>query len=109
MLGIKKNGEKAPKGKAASVRYPSTGAPVPPSWKEIERYALNAPFAYAIVAEDPSTITKKYFLDEVSLTPREGQIYAYILDTLESELTVPRGVIDPKAYFREQAKRIVLK
>jgi len=95
--------------KSQSIRLPPTGIVVPPSWKEVERYALNAPFAYAVVAEDPSTSTKKYFLDEVSLTPQEGQIYAYILDTLESELTVPRGVIDPKVYFREQAKRIVLK
>jgi len=106
----KKNPDKILKdSKQQNVRYPSTGAPVPQSWKEVERYALNAPFAYAVVAEDPSMSTKKYFLDEVSLTPREGQIYTYILDTLESELTVPRGVIDPKAYFREQAKRIVLK
>ena len=93
----------------ASIRYPATGLQVPSSWKEVERYALNAPFAYAVVAEDPSTLTKKYFLDEVRLTPREGQIYTYILDTLESELTVPRAEIEPKSYFREQAKRIVMK
>ena len=101
---LKAKGDKAP-----VIRYPSTGLDVPPSWKEVERYALNAPFAYAVVAEDPSTSTKKYFLDEVRLTPREGMIYTYILDTLESELTVPRAEIDPKSYFREQAKRIVVK
>ncbi len=109
MLGIKKHGERAVKDKAQAARSPSTGAPVPASWREVERYALNAPFAYAVVAADPSINMRKYFLDEVSLTPREVQIYAYIVDTLESELTVPRGQVDPKAYFREQAKRIVTK
>jgi archaeal flagellar protein FlaI len=117
LLKLKLFGKKTEPGASAnlseqsirSIRYPSTGQPRPTSWKEMERYALNAPFAYAVVAEDPTTGTKKYFLDEVNLTPREGQIYSYILDTLESELTVPRGEIDPKSYFREQAKRIVLK
>jgi flagellar protein FlaI len=110
LFGSSKDPLKQGKGAAPpAIRYPATGLEVPSSWKEVERYALNAPFAYAVVAEDPSTSTKRYFLDEVRLTPREGQIYSYILDTLESELTVPRAEIDPKAYFREQAKRIVVK
>ena len=110
MFGSNKDPLKQKKGdEAPEIRYPATGLEVPPSWKEVERYALNAPFAYAVVAEDPSTSTKKYFLDEVRLTPREGMIYNYILDTLESELTVPRAEIDPKSYFREQARRIVVK
>jgi flagellar protein FlaI len=110
LFGKKKELGNTTKGDSqAGIRYPSTGLPVPPSWKEVERYALNAPFAYAVVAEDPATSSKRYFLDEVNLTPREGQIYSYILDTLESELTIPRGQIDPKFYFREQAKRIVVK
>jgi archaeal flagellar protein FlaI len=110
MFGSKDGVDKAMKDKKLeNIRYPSTGFTVPSSWKEVERYALNAPFAYAVIAEDPATSTKRYFLDEVTLTQKEGQIYTYILDTLESELTVPRGEIDPKAYFREQAKRIVVK
>lgn len=110
MLGLKKKPDKVLRdSKAPAIRYPPVGTVVPPSWKEVERYALNAPFAYAVIAQDPASSTKRYFLDEVNLTPREGQIYTYILDTLESELTVPRGEIDPKTYFREQAKRIVLK
>jgi len=110
LLGFKKNPDKTLKdSKPQSIRHPPIGAEVPPSWKEVERYALNAPFAYAVIAEDPSTTTMKYFLDEVNLTPRESQIYSRILDTLESELTVPRGEIDPKAYFRDQAKRIIAK
>ena len=110
MIGGKKNsGDLQKDAKIQEIRYPPVGAPVPPSWKEVERYALNAPYAYAVIAADPVSTTKKYFLDEVNLTPREGQIYTYILATLESELTVPRGEIDPKSYFRDQAKRIVLK
>jgi archaeal flagellar protein FlaI len=109
MLGKKKGPELDVKGKSGTLRFPSTGGGIPPSWREIERYALNAPFAYAVVAEDPSTSTKKYFLDEVALAPREAAIYTYLLDTLESELTVPRSEINPSEYFKDQAKRIVLK
>ncbi len=93
----------------STVRYPFTGAPLPPTWEVIERYALNAPFAYAVIAEDPSNSTEKYFLDEVALTAKEAAIYTYLLDTLESELTVPRSEIDPRKYFAEQARKIVTK
>jgi archaeal flagellar protein FlaI len=107
---FKKNPEKIVKdAMVEGIKYPSTGQGMPPSWKEVERYALNAPFAYAVVAEDPSGTSKKYFLDEVTLTPREAAIYSYLLKTLESELTVPRSEIDPPVYFKEQAKRIIVK
>ncbi len=93
----------------ASVRYPFVGAPLSASWKVFDKYPLNAPFAYAVIAEDPSTGTRKYFVDEVNLSQREASIYTYLLDTLESELSVPRSQIDPRAYFLEQAKRLVKK
>jgi flagellar protein FlaI len=91
------------------IRYPFVGQPVPETWKELDRYALNAPFAYAIIATDPSTGAKRYSLDEVPLNPREAANYTYLLDTLESELTVPRSEINPKEYFKEQARRLIAK
>jgi len=93
----------------ATTRYPFVGAPLSPSWKVVDKYPLNAPFAYAVIAEDPGSGTRKYFVDEVNLSPREASIYTYLLDTLESELSVPRSEIDPRAYFLEQAKRLVKK
>ncbi len=63
-------------------------------------YPLNAPFAYAVIAEEPSNLTKKYFLDEVVLTQIEAAIYTYLLEALESELKVPRKDLDPKEYGR---------
>jgi archaeal flagellar protein FlaI len=97
------------KSDADEVRFPFTGTSIPPSWKVVERYALNAPFAYAAIVEDPSSMTRRYFLDEVVLQRNEAMIYSRLLDALESELTVPRSEIDPRAYFREQAKKIVTK
>ncbi len=76
----------------AATRYPFVGAPLSQSWKVVDKYPLNAPFAYAVIAEDPSSGTKKYFVDEVTLSPREATIYTYLLDTLESELSVPRSI-----------------
>jgi archaeal flagellar protein FlaI len=93
----------------ATTRYPFVGAPLSSSWKVVDKYPLNAPFAYAVIAEDPGSGTRKYFVDEVVLSPREASIYTYLLDTLESELSVPRSEIDPRAYFLEQAKRLVKK
>ena len=107
--GSKDESAKKSKKKETEVRYPYVGPAVPSSWKVVDRYSLNAPFAYAVVAEDPQTGAKKYFLDEVVLQPREAAIYSYILNTLESELVVPRSEIDPKEYFRQQAKRIAVK
>ena len=95
--------------KRFTVRFPFTGSPIPPTWKDVDKYALNAPFAYAVIAEDSGSGARKYFLDEVPLTPREAAIYTYLLESLESELTVPRSNVDPRAYFREQAKRVVTK
>src|SRR5947209_12168218 len=82
---------------------------MPATCKEIERYPLNAPFAYAVVAEDQTSRARKYYIDEIVLSPREAAIYTYLLDTLESELTVPRNEVNPRDYFREQAKRVVTK
>ncbi len=95
--------------KQPQLRYPFVGEALPPSWMVIDKYALNAPFAFAIIAEDPSTGVKKYFLDELPLSKIEAAIYTNLLDTLENELTVPRSEINPKTYFMEQANRIISK
>lgn len=90
------------------IRYPPTGTPIPPTWKVIERYPVNGPYAYAAIAESPLG-TRRYFLDEVPLTRIEAGIFSYLLDALEDELTVPRSQVNPKQYFSEQARRILLK
>ena len=94
--------------KNVKVRFPFTGTPIPPSWKVIERYPVNSPFAYAVVAQSP-LLTRRYFLDEVPLTKTEAAIYSYLLDALEAELTVPREQVNPRQYFADQARKILLK
>ena len=94
-----KGKEKGPK-----LRFPFVGTPRPATCREIERYPLNAPFAYAVLAEDQTTRTRKYYVDEVLLSPREAAIYTYLLDTLESELSVPRSEsFQVPEYVRSQA------
>ena len=90
------------------VRFPFTGTRVPDGGKLLDRYPLINPYAYAAIVEDESG-GRKYYLDEVPLTPQEAKVYSYILDKLETELTIPRSEVDPKKYFAEQAKRIVAK
>ncbi|MDG6990959.1 MAG: hypothetical protein JRM99_06005, partial [Nitrososphaerota archaeon] len=90
------------------VRFPFTGTPVPDGGKLLDRYPLINPYAYAAIVEDENG-GRKYYLDEVPLTRQEANVYSYILDRLETELTIPRTEVDPKKYFAEQARRIVAK
>ncbi|MGD1054664.1 MAG: type II/IV secretion system ATPase subunit [Nitrososphaerales archaeon] len=94
--------------KNVEVRFPFTGTPLPPSWKVTERYPVNSPFAYAVIAQSPLQ-AKRYFLDEVPLTKTEAAIYSYLLDALEAELTVPREQVNPRQYFADQARKILMK
>ncbi len=88
------------------LRSPFTGVPTPLGWHVVERYPLNNPFAYAVIAAD-NMGALTYFLDEVPLTPKEVEVYSHIINRLELELTIPRVDVDPKKYFAEQAKHIV--
>jgi archaeal flagellar protein FlaI len=94
--------------KNVKIRFPFTGTAIPPSWKVIERYPVNSPFAYAVIAQSP-LLSKRYYLDEVPLTKTEAAIYSYLLDALEAELTVPREQVNPRQYFADQARKILLK
>ena len=94
--------------KNVRVRYPFTGTQIPPSWKVLERYPVNSPFAYCVIAQSP-LLSRRYYLDEVPLTKTEAAIYSYLLDALEAELTVPREQVNPRQYFADQARKILLK
>ena len=94
--------------KNVKIRLPFTGTPIPPSWKVLERYPVNSPFAYAVIAQSP-LLSRRYYLDEVPLTKTEAAIYSYLLDALEAELTVPREQVNPRQYFADQARKILLK
>ncbi len=100
--------EKAEQKRSFVVRFPFTGTPVPMGARLLDRYPLINPYAYAGIVEDENG-GRKYYLDEVPLTPPEARVYSYILDKLETELNIPRTDVDPKKYFAEQAKRIVAK
>ena len=106
--GKKEDLSKAESKKSYVVRHPFTGTPAPAGGKLLDRYPLINPYAYAAIIEDESG-GRKYYLDEVPLTNSEANVYSYILDKLETELTIPRTEVDPKKYFAEQAKRIVAK
>ena len=94
--------------KNVKIRFPFTGTQIPPSWKVLERYPVNSPFAYAVIAQSP-LLSRRYYLDEVPLTKTEAAIYSYLLDALEAELTVPREQVNPRQYFADQARKILLK
>jgi flagellar protein FlaI len=98
------------KGKAGPAQqHPSTGKRRPSGFVTLERYPLNLPFSFADISEAPGSRSKVYFLDEVSLSDPEIEVYHYMLEAMENELTIARKKVDPKSYFESQAKRVALK
>jgi archaeal flagellar protein FlaI len=91
------------------AQHPPTGKKPPPNFVTVDRYPLQVPFSYANIAEAPTSKSKVYFLDEVGLTGQEVEVYRYLLDAMENELTISRKKVDPKAYFESQAKRVAMK
>ncbi|MEM3670464.1 MAG: type II/IV secretion system ATPase subunit [Thermoprotei archaeon] len=92
-----------------NIRKPFSGYQCPPHWRVVERYALDAPFAYAVIAENESSSEKRYFLDELPLSDQESSLYSALLDALEYELNVPRTQVEPRSYFKEQAEHVIKK
>jgi flagellar protein FlaI len=91
------------KDQVKEVQGPLVGTPIPKNFRVIERYPLAPPFAYAVIAEDPTDRIPAYFVDELELTMREKILYEKIVSTLQVELKAPREDVDPKQYFSEQA------
>ncbi|MEM0020997.1 MAG: type II/IV secretion system ATPase subunit [Fervidicoccaceae archaeon] len=79
------------------------------SYKEIERYPLNPPWAYARIMFNKEDGTYLYVVDEVSLSPLERKIYGILINIMIHELQPPPSGIDTMAYFREKAREILRK
>ncbi|MDG7002135.1 MAG: hypothetical protein JRN15_23795, partial [Nitrososphaerota archaeon] len=91
----------------APVEGPMVGYPIPKNFQIIERYTLAPPFAYAVIAEDPSSKLPYYFVDELELTEQEKMLYSSIIAVLQTELKAPREEVNPKKYFAQEAQKIV--
>ncbi|MCL4519596.1 MAG: type II/IV secretion system ATPase subunit [Thaumarchaeota archaeon] len=91
----------------APVEGPMVGYPIPKNFQIIERYTLAPPFAYAVIAEDPSSKLPYYFVDELELTDAEKTLYNGIISVLQTELKAPREEVNPKKYFAQEAQKIV--
>ncbi|MDA4123917.1 MAG: type II/IV secretion system ATPase subunit [Thaumarchaeota archaeon] len=102
---VKKDG----KGLGEELKHPPTGKRLSSDFKVLERYPLAAPFSYAVIAEAPGSTSKIYSVDEIGLSPPEVGAYYYMLGAIENELTISRKRVDPKAYFRLEAKKIAKK
>jgi type IV secretory pathway ATPase VirB11/archaellum biosynthesis ATPase/intein/homing endonuclease len=91
------------------LQVPIIGRPIPKNIAVLERYPLNPPFAYAVIAEDEAQKTRLYLIDELELNEDEKKLYSNIIKTLQMELKVPRTDVDPKEYFAQQAQVITEK
>jgi len=74
----------------------------------IERYPVREPMLYISIARDDIG-SLVYLIEEPVLTDDEKAIYARLMDVLQYELKAPFDGVDPKAYFDEQAKKIITK
>jgi len=102
-------GRKPKEQSSAEVKHPPTGNRLPSDFKVIERYPLEMPFSYAVIAEPEGSTSKLYYVDEISLSEQETAAYHYIQDAMENELIIPRTKVDPKTYFRLEAKKVARK
>jgi len=94
---------------AEDQKHPPTGKRLPSDFKVVERYPLEMPFSYGIIAEPPDSTSKFYYIDEVTLTAPEVAAYYNVQSAMENELTIPRGKVDAKSYFKLEARKVARK
>ncbi len=74
----------------------------------VERYAVREPILYITIARDDIG-SLVYLIEEPVLTEEEIVVYSELMDVLQYELKAPYDSADPKAYFDEQARKIITK
>jgi len=82
-------------------------AEVGPNYREVERYPLNPPWAYARILFNREDGTYLYAVDEVSLSPLERKVYGILFNIMIHELQPPPSGVDIMQYFREKAREIL--
>ncbi|WP_054842179.1 type II/IV secretion system ATPase subunit [Vulcanisaeta distributa] len=79
--------------------------------KELERYPLYEPFAYATIVQDERTGGDiMYYLEEITLDPIEQQVYKELVRIVMLELPPPEELTkmgDVKNYLLNELKKIV--
>lgn len=72
-------------------------------WEELERYWLNAPFAFVSINRDPETDEKRYQVVEPSLTDFESELLDRLYEDIRGPLIYREAVdTDPEAALREE-------
>ncbi len=81
------------------IKGPITALPPTGLIEEIDRYPILEPFVYTVIGRDLETGKYYYLIDELKLNEEEIGIYNRLVKTLQLELKVPRGNVDPRMYF----------
>ncbi|WP_243666393.1 hypothetical protein [Vulcanisaeta sp. JCM 16159] len=79
-------------------------------FKELERYSLYEPFAYATIIQDERTGDIMYYLEEITLDSIEQQVYKELVRIVMLELPPPEDLMkmgDVKNYLLNELKKIV--
>jgi len=85
-------------------------SPIPKGYREIDRYPLYEPFAYAVIAENEDTGELLYVVDELKLNEDEKEIYKKLIEVLEWELKpFEEPPKDPIDYFAKEAQKVINK
>ena len=74
---------------------------VPEGFVEIQRYPLNPPFCYAVLAQNPTTAESLYLVDELPMNADEKVLYNIIRDLLERRLTKPSDGSEDESFQRQ--------
>src|SRR6056297_870172 len=72
-------------------------------WEELERYWLNAPFAFVSINRDPETDEKRYQVVEPSLSDFESELLDRLYEDIRGPLIYREAVdTDPERALREE-------
>ena len=80
---------------------------VPEGYEEVESYPLNAPYSYAIVAQNKQTSERLYIIDELPMEQLERDAFRGLRELLEQELEAPEEDQSLKEAFNEQVPQII--
>lgn len=80
---------------------------IPEGFQELNRYPLNPPFVYAVIAQNHSTAETLYLVDELPMNADERVMYNVMRDLLERRLSAPSEENNAQESFQKQLEQLL--
>lgn len=74
---------------------------IPEGYEEVKRYPLQAPFSYAVIAQNTSSWDSLYLVDELPMNLDEKGLYRRFWELLEQRLEAPDAGTEESSFFKQ--------